>query len=115
MARGLALAFLAGAADVGIVVATREPSDPTAVTALLFGIGLASFAVSAAAFHYLPARIRRQRRRPRRLASLRRGAIVGLAVASLAFLRVLDALTVVTAVFVLAALAALEGVLSARS
>ncbi len=114
MGRGLALAFLLGAADLGVVVSTREPSDPAAVAALLIGIGLVTFALAAAALYYLPARLGRTRRRPRRGPALRRGAILGLAFAALALLRVLDALTAVTVGFVLAALAALEGVLSAR-
>ncbi len=115
MAGGLALAFLVGAAVIGGLLATREPTEPAAVWALLAGLGLVTFALTAAALYYVPSRLRRERRRRRRAPALRRGAILGLAVASLAFLRVLDALTVVTAVFVLAALAALEGVLSARA
>jgi hypothetical protein len=114
MARGLALAFLVGLADVGWVIATLEPSDPAAVAALLFGIGLMTFAVASATLYFLPLRLR-TRRRPRPGPALRRGALLGTAIASLAFLRTLDALSAVTAAFVLAAFAALEGLLSARS
>jgi hypothetical protein len=115
MARGLAFTFLAGVVELGWVIATREPSEPAAVAALLFGVGLVGFALASAALYFVPPQVRRMRRRPRAGPALRRGAIVGTAIASLAFLRALDALSAVTAVFVLAAFAALEGVLSARS
>lgn len=112
--RALAVAFVAGIADLLFVVATREPREPEAVAALVLGLGLVVFALAAATLYYLPARVRRPRRRPRAAPALRRGALLGAAVAALAFLRAADALSVVTAVFVIAALAALEGVLSAR-
>lgn len=112
--RVLAVTFLAGAADILFVLATREPREPEAVAALLVGVGLVTFALAAAAHYYLPARLRRTRRRPRAAPALRRGALLGVGVAALAFLRAVDALSIVTAAFVVAALAALEGVLSAR-
>lgn len=115
MARALAGALLLGLLLVGYVVAAREPRDVGALGLLLLGIALVTFSLAAAALYYLPTRLRASRRRPRRLPALRRGALVGAAVATLAFLRVLDALSAVTAAFVLAAFAALEGVLSARS
>jgi len=107
--RLLALAFLSAAALVVVVVATQEPDDRLALGSLLFGLGAIAFALSAAFFYYVPARRRRRAR-----VALRRGAIVGVAVAVAASLRAVDALTIVPAIFVLAALAAFEGMLSAR-
>jgi hypothetical protein len=112
-ARLLALAALAGIALAALIVATREPDDPAAVAAVLFGVAIVAFAVASATFYYLP-RLARRRRRSAGLVALRRGAIVGLGVFILGTLRVLDALTAVTAAFLLAGLAALEGLLSAR-
>jgi len=108
--RLLALAFLSAAALVAVVVATQEPEDRLALGGLLFGVGAIAFAVSAALFYYVPTRRRRRAR-----IALRRGALVGIAVAVAGSLRAVDALTIVTAIFVLAALAALEGMLSARA
>lgn len=114
MAPWLALAFAAGVALIAYNVAASEPTDPRAVTSVIFGAGISAFAIASAVLHYLPARLGRGRRRALWRTSLRRGFLVGLGVATLAFLRVVDALSAVTAAFVLMALAALEGVLSTR-
>lgn len=112
MAPLLAIALTAGIALIAYAVATSEPTDPGAVTLVIFGAGVTAFAVAAIAMQYSP--LRRSRRGPRREASLRRGVLVGLGIATLAFLRVVDALSLVTAAFVVIVLAALEGALSAR-
>ena len=114
MARLLALALVAGIGLIAYTITTAEPSDPGAVTLVVFGVGISAFAIGTAVLHYIQGPFRRGRRRARRRVSVRRGFLVGLGVATLAFLRSVDALSAVTALFVVAALAALEGVLSAR-
>ena len=114
MARGLALAFLLGVADVAFVAQTLEPTDRLAIVALLAGVGLMTFALVAAALYYLPGRVRRTLRRSRAGPALRRGALLGAGVAAVAFLSALHDLQPVTALAVLVPLAALEGVLSTR-
>ncbi len=106
-------ALVGGIAAMAYAVTSAEPTDPGAVTLVLFGVGAVAFAVSGAAHRYFELRLGRGRR-ARSGASLRRGALIGAGVATIAFLRVVDALSAVTVVFVIAALAALEGVLSAR-
>ena len=109
----LALAAIAGVLLVAVIVSTREPQDAAAVAALLFGVGVVTFAAASATFYYVP-RLRSRRRPSSALIALRRGALVGVGVMALGSLSVVDALSAVTAAFVVAALAALEGLLSAR-
>jgi hypothetical protein len=111
--RLLALAAAAGVLLAGVIVSTREPQDAAAIAALLFGVGVLAFAAASASFYYVP-RLRSRRRRSSGMIALRRGALVGVGVMALGFLRVVDALSAVTAAFLVAALAALEGLLSAR-
>lgn len=111
--RLLVLAAVVGLGLAGAIVTTREPEDPPAVAAFLFGLGVVVFALASASFYYVP-RLRSRRRRASAMVALRRGALVGVGVMALGFLRALDALSAFTAAFLLAALAALEGMLSAR-
>ncbi len=115
MARGLAVAFLAGIALLIGVVGTREPADSGAIAAALLGLGLASASVGAALCYYVPRRVRPSRRRARPLPALRRGGLIGLAVAGLVLLQARHDLQPISALAVLVPLVALEVLLAART
>lgn len=101
-----------GAAAVGAVVATREPSGPS-VAAVIAGASVVVASVGSLALLRSAGVGRSLRARASRARALRRGVELGAIVGLIATLRVIDGLTPLTALFIVLSFAVAEYVLSA--
>lgn len=111
--RSLGLLSIAGLLVALAVVLTRDPEEAAAVALVILATGV--FAGGAATVLQLrQPRAARRAPRPRRGLAVRRGALVGAAVAVLMWLRAVDGLSAITAGFVVLAFLLAETILSAR-